>query len=207
MKRTFNGTLALALLAVAVAAVAAGCRSDGKDAAADTMTAEDAARDVDAALVSDVRDAAEADGIIAQHTLYPHHFTPGSATLNSLGQRDVAVLAAHFAAPGTGGSTGGGGGPRTLNVRRGDAPDALYDARVRAVTDELSRGGIAADRVRIADGRPGGAGMESERVKLVLQREAEAKPYYEDDDSGGGGLEELLGKQSGGGSQDGAQAR
>jgi hypothetical protein len=70
--------------------------------------------------------------------------------------------------------------PATLSVRRGDASPGLYDARVRAVSAELARGGIAADRVRIADTTPGGDGMVPGKIKVILQRDYANKPYYEE---------------------------
>jgi len=195
MKQTLERTSAarFAALALAVAfAAAGGCQHDtSKEEAAIADLAEDN-RALDAEQVSDVIDLTIQNGIIAQHTLYPHHFTQGGATLNSLGERDVAVLAEHFRS-----QPAVEGVQWTLNVRRGNAPDALYSARVKAVTDGLNRGGLAADSVRVADGMPGGEGMHSERVRVVLESEAVAEPYYKED-SGSSGGQQTSGSSSGG---------
>jgi hypothetical protein len=103
------------------------------------------------------------NAIIAQHTLFPYHFATGSATLNELGLRDLAVLAAHYQKY-----------PKytsRLNVRRGNAAADLYDMRVSAVVNKLVEWDVQADRVEIADAVPGGDGVSSERVLLILDRE------------------------------------
>src|SRR5690349_11711373 len=66
------------------------------------------------------------DAIIRQHTLYPYHFVENSATFNELGWRDVRVLSTHFVSY-----------PGPLNVRKGDTPEVLYKARVKAVVDAM----------------------------------------------------------------------
>jgi len=96
--------------------------------------------------------------IISQHTLYPYHFVTGSPELNELGQRDLNVLADHFV------KVGG-----DLNVRRGDATQALYEGRVKSVLERLSSAGVGSDAVAIKDGLPGGEGIASERVIVILK--------------------------------------
>jgi hypothetical protein len=169
----------------------AGCASDnGEKSRAERhqkeempITTDDDARDFDAAIVRAHQDDFEAAGIIRQHTIYPYHFVADSPTLNELGARDVRILAGHYASLGA----DRGVPPATLSVRRGDAPPGLYDARVRAVTAELARGGVPNDRVRIADAAPGGDGMLPGRIKVILQRDAENEPYYEVHEGGSGG--------------------
>lgn len=99
------------------------------------------------------------NAIIRQHTLYPYHFVENSATLNALGEREAHVLASHFK-----------NNPGPLNLRRGPESDALYQARSQAVKDAMTAAGVAADRIAIADGMPGGDGMGSSQVVLVLER-------------------------------------
>ena len=131
------------------------------------------------------------NAIISEHTLYPYHFIKNGADLNELGQRDLAVLTRHFA------KNGG-----QLNIRRLDASDALYEARVSVVCNELKDAGIDMTRispseqqleasaakvsevrhallgagitttgVSIWDGMPGGSGMSSGRVLVILEQE------------------------------------
>jgi hypothetical protein len=154
------------------------------------VTTEEDGREFDAAIVRAHQNDFEAAAVIRQHTIYPYHFAAESATLNELGQRDVAILAGHFAnLPADGGIP-----PATLSVRRGDASPGLYDARVRAVTAELARGGVPNDRVRVADTVPGGDGMLPGKIKVVLQRDMENEAFYDVHESTGGG-----GGSSGGG--------
>ena len=109
-----------------------------------------------------MRNASLNNAIIAQHTLYPYHFAAGSAVLNDLGQRDLHVLADHFVK--TGGEL-----PGELNVRRGNAAEALYEARVKVVLEHLSAAGVKDGLVSVKDGPAGGEGMASERVIVILK--------------------------------------
>ena len=109
-----------------------------------------------------MRNASLNNAIIAQHTLYPYHFAAGSAVLNDLGQRDLHVLADHFVKT-------GGDLPGELNVRRGNASDALYEARVKVVLEHLTAAGVRDGLVAVKDGPAGGEGMVSERVIVILK--------------------------------------
>lgn len=107
-------------------------------------------------------DLAIQNAIIAQHTIYPYHFVNNSAALNALGQRDLAVLANHFAQ-----------NPGELTVRRDQADNALQQARIETVMARLSEGGVEASRIRISDGMAGGAGMSTSDIIEVLVRSRE----------------------------------
>jgi hypothetical protein len=116
------------------------------------------ASDLDARLVKEIESPEMAGAVITEHTLYPYHFIADSSALNELGERDMQVLAAHFR-----GKSG------DLNVRRGAASKELYNARIAGVLEQLRRNGVAINRIKIADGLPGGDGMTSERVVKILQ--------------------------------------
>jgi len=197
MKRSTNKLrlATRAMLASAVAAVAlhsaGGCRSaeDREAEAAAELSREEAARELDAGLVRAIRDPAVDNAIITQHTLYPYHFVTGGSTLNELGQHDVAVLAEHY-------RTLGNGATASLSLRRGGASDALYDARVKAVTGELARAGIKGDGVEINNAVAGGDGIRGQRLTTVMQRDRENKSYYGEEENGS--IIELIGKSSGG---------
>lgn len=107
-------------------------------------------------LVNTFEDAAIDNAIIVQYTLFPYHFVNNAAALNELGRHDLDVLAAHYK-----------GHPGPLNVRQGGVPAELYEARVREVTWQLVMAGVDRDRITVADGLPGGDGMESERVLMI----------------------------------------
>ncbi len=113
---------------------------------------------LDVELVNTLNNIAVENAIITQHTLYPYHFTPNAAELNELGQRDLAVLARHFAAH-----------PGTLNIQGGNVSDDLYKARVAHVLSGLKAAGVDADRIGISAGMPGGSGMPAEQVVTFLQ--------------------------------------
>jgi len=61
-----------------------------------------------------------------------------------------------------------------LNVRRGDVPVELYERRVSFVTDQLRQAGVEVGRMGLSDGMPGGTGMSSNRVVLILAEETES---------------------------------
>jgi hypothetical protein len=113
---------------------------------------------INSQLVNSYNDIAIQNAIIAQHTLFPYHFVQDGAELNELGRRDLAVLTGHFM------KNGG-----DLNVRRHDTPADLYEARVNLVRDRLQKAGIDTGRMRTSDGMPGGSGMASERILVILE--------------------------------------
>jgi hypothetical protein len=127
------------------------------------------ASDLDARLVKEIESPEITGAIITEHTLYPYHFIADSATLNELGERDLRVLAEHFR-----GKSG------DLNVRRGAASKELYTARIAGVLNQLRTHGVAVNRIKVADGLPGGEGMTSEQVVKILQLPS----LYSDSDTG-----------------------
>lgn len=104
--------------------------------------------------------------IISQHTLQPYHFRPAAAMLNELGDRDLNVLAAHYQTT-----------PGRLNVRRGEADDALYEARVAYVMQALEQAGVDVNRVTVEDDLPGGPGLVSERSLVILGNDVPMQTY------------------------------
>ena len=115
------------------------------------------APDLDSRLVQEIESPEITGAIVSEHTLYPYHFVTDSTTLNELGERDLRVLAAHFR-----------DNSGDLNVRRAGASKELYNARVASVLEQLRRHGVAVNRIKVADGLPGGEGMTSERVVKIL---------------------------------------
>lgn len=108
-------------------------------------------------MVASISDTAINRAIVSQHTLYPYHFEANAAALNELGHHDLDTLAEHFRDY-----------PGQINIRQGDIDTALYDARVTKVVTALQMAGVLTDRVKIADELPGGTGMGSEQVLVVL---------------------------------------
>lgn len=56
--------------------------------------------------------------------------------------------------------------PGSLNIRRGDTPVALYDARVAHAVQQVKEAGVKTDRLTVSDGMP------SERVVTILSESA-----------------------------------
>jgi len=121
-------------------------------------------RAINTELVNSLYDIAMENAVISQHTLFPYHFIENASGLNELGQRDLTILARHFME-----------NPGCLNVRRNDVPADLYEARVNLVSDKLKQAGVKTDRINISDGMPGGSGMASERVVIILDYELAQK--------------------------------
>jgi len=146
------GVLAICL----VGSLSVGCQENLQESQRD--------RDLDVGLVNSLNDAGVENAIIAQHTLYPYHFVPNAEELNELGLRDLSVLARHFAQH-----------EGILNVRRGETPAELYEARVTSVIEGLKKAGVDVGRMAIADSMPGGPGMPSERVVTVVEKSLEGR--------------------------------
>jgi hypothetical protein len=130
----------------------------------DQVTAQKS-QNVDAELVRALNAVGVESAIISQRTIYPYHFVSDSDELNALGQRDLMVLARHFKDH-----------AGALNVRRDDTDAALYEARVAAVLAALKEAEVDTDRLTVSDSMPGGDGMASERVIVVLSETAASSP-------------------------------
>jgi hypothetical protein len=118
---------------------------------------------IEGELVNSYNDIALQNAIISQHTLFPYHFVKNGAEFNELGSRDFGVLVKHFTK-----------NPGPLNIRRGDSPVDLYQARIHLVLDGLKQAGIDTGQITISDGMPGGSGMPSEKVITILEESEEA---------------------------------
>ena len=119
-------------------------------------------KNLDVELVNTLNNIGVENAIITQHTLYPYHFGADAGELNELGQRDLMVLARHFKSH-----------PGILNIRRAEAREELYDARVAHVLSRLKDAGVETSRMSVSDGMPGGSGMPSESVVTILQVQEE----------------------------------
>jgi hypothetical protein len=109
----------------------------------------------DIQIVDTVRDSGVKAAIIAQHTLFPYHFETDGDMLNTLGERDLAVLAAHLRVH-----------PGQINVPRGSMDAKMYDARVAHVNEALHAAGVNADNVKIVDAM-GGTNMNTPSEDVI----------------------------------------
>jgi hypothetical protein len=117
---------------------------------------------INSQLITSYNDIAMQNAIISEHTLYPYHFVKNSAELNELGQRDLSALASHFIKH-----------AGHLNIRQHNTPADLYKARVNLVLERLQEAGIDMEKMSISDDMPGGSGMPSERMIVILEEEQE----------------------------------
>ena len=117
---------------------------------------------INSQLVNSYNDIAIQNAIVSQHTLFPYHFINNGAEFNELGQRDLAALTSHFIKH-----------PGHLNIRRHNTTADLYDARVNMVHKRLQEAGIDMERISISDDMPGGSGVASERVLIILKKASE----------------------------------
>lgn len=112
---------------------------------------------VNCELINIYKDTSVQNAIISQHTLYPYHFVKNGAELNELGLRDLGVLSAHFAKH-----------PGQLNIRHDNISTNLYSDRINFVLDKLKAAGINTRDVVVADGMPGGSGIASEAIIVIM---------------------------------------
>jgi len=120
-------------------------------------------KDLDIELIKAINNIGLENAIVVQHTLYPYHFVANGDGLNDLGRRDFGVLASHYKEH-----------PGPLTIRQGDAPAELYERRVAHVSQRLQQAGVEVSRVGLSDGMPGGTGMPSGRVVLIIREETES---------------------------------
>lgn len=113
---------------------------------------------INSELINSYNSVAIENAIISQHTLYPYHFVKNSAELNELGDRDLGVLSKHFM-----------NHPGRLNIRRDDISADLYQARIDLVLERLKDAGTNAEQISISDNMPGGTGMSSEKILIILE--------------------------------------
>ena len=108
-----------------------------------------------------VWDEQTANAVVSQRALYPYHFEAGTAELNLLGRRDVKILANRF-----------GGNLPAVSLAKGDASEALYEARRTSVAACFAELGVEVPLERISAGFPGGDGMGTTEL---LEKAAETE--------------------------------
>jgi hypothetical protein len=142
----------------ALVVIAAGCAH--KRPAQKTQAARARQAEVtDMQIVDAVRNSGVKAAIISQHSIFPYHFVRDGETLNDLGKRDLAVLAAHLRAH-----------PGELNMPRGATNADRYADRKMRVMEALSAQGVNANQVHIVDTfASGGESAPSEDVVRELR--------------------------------------
>jgi len=108
------------------------------------------------------------NAIVSQRTLFPYHFVNNSAELNELGKNGLDVLIKHFVK-----------NPGELNIRQGEVSNRIYQARVNLVLEKMQEAGIDRNKITISDGMPGGSGMSSEEVSVILKNDSKADKKIE----------------------------
>ena len=143
--------LSMMIMTVLFCILTVGCQEDMKESPNNHL--------INSRLVNSYNDIAIQNAIVSQHTLFPYHFVKNGAELNELGQRDLAALTSHFIKH-----------PGHLNIRRHNTTADLYEARVNMVHERLQEAGIDMERISISDDMPGGSGIASERVLIILEQ-------------------------------------
>lgn len=118
----------------------------------------------DAAFAREPFDDQVRAGVLRQRALYEHHFEHDSARLNSLGMRDVGILASAM-------SDAGG----RISVQRGSASKELYAARLATVRSAIAAKGVPAKRVKLDDSGAGGIGVATSEA-IVIRARMEERP-------------------------------
>lgn len=174
---------AASLAAAGLMALIGGCEATEKQ----DDPAEAEVR-VNAAIVQMHFDEQARAGAIAGRTIYPYHFLPDQARLTPLGADHVQALALamlEIDSPSI-----------RVNVRRGDAPAELYDARIAALRERFAEAGAMPERIVFADGLSGGKGMSGKSLAAAERAGVS---------SGGRSRGEGSASISGGGSSSGGQ--
>lgn len=96
-------------------------------------------------------------GVIAEHSLRPYHFVERSASLNELGQTHVQILADHYAS-----------NPGQVHLNSDEHSEKLRKQRIETIVSALEEGGVDTARVQIREDLPGGDGMSSREVLLII---------------------------------------
>ena len=155
----------IASLAVPAALLAAACSPKPPDEADRIRIEDHLLEPVDRQFATQPFDDQVRAGVIRQRTIFDHQFLPGSASLTTLGSRDIGYLAEAMRLDGG-----------TIAVRRGHADERLYVARMDSVRRALAVRGIAPDRIALSDGLPGGSGVESGE-SLIIRDQVRKVPF------------------------------
>lgn len=145
-----------ALLAVPLAVACQAPTGPARNASQSESISDDRMLAVDKYYAREPFDDQARAAVIRQRALFDQHFRPGSADLNPLGERDLAILADAVAEDGG-----------SISVRRGSVGERLYKARVETVRNGLLAAGIEAKRIRIDDASPGGEGTSTSEAILI----------------------------------------
>ena len=146
-------TLCLAMLAPV------GCSSEPKKDPDRRELADDKQYELDQQFVREPFTDQMRLGVVRQRSMGEEHFLPGSSSLSPLGRRDLTILAE--ALRDDGGS---------IAIRRGQADDALYDARIGEVRRRLEATGIARARIVLNQAPAGGTGVATSAAFLIREK-------------------------------------
>jgi hypothetical protein len=157
-RKWFSASIGGAPLLATAMVLAAGCQSKPKVGPASIHVPSEAevnAHTLDSSFTQQMR-----NGAAVGRTIYPHHFVVGDAALTLVGQRHFNALL-----------------PRSdidqvrVSVPRGDASDALYQARLDGLRRRFIEAGYDEERFALVDALPGGDGISSDRVLLLAAKE------------------------------------
>ena len=145
----------------------AACMSQPKPQPNSVRVQDDVQREADRKFAQEPFDDQVRQGVIRQKAIFESQFKPDTADLNSIGQRNVHILAQAMR------ESGG-----RIAVPRGSANGTLHTARLNAVRKALTDEGIARDRVEVGDGNAGGPGLSTAEA-LSIRASIAKKPMQE----------------------------
>ena len=156
--RTLIVTAASAALFVA----GSGCQQQQKGETAEApFTGPDEQTTLNESMVRTLFTQSQRNAIIAEHTIYPHHFERNSTDLTVLGEKQVEVLASAYRS-----------GPGPLSIIRGGTSNELYDGRVKTVIALLADQGVDTARLTVGEYLPdSGTIMTSDRAVEAVRPE------------------------------------
>ncbi|MFM1831642.1 MAG: hypothetical protein RLZZ558_1982 [Planctomycetota bacterium] len=152
-------TASRALIAALALVAASGCMTPPDKSGEQVTIPDDVQHEADREFVREPIQDQIRQGVLRQRTIFAYQFQPDSASLTTVGRRNLKILAESMT------STSG-----RVGVERGDAAPALYSARLGEVRRQLQSLGIAPDRIELADTASGGTGVNSADALYIRER-------------------------------------
>ena len=166
MPSALGSTKSFLAMSLAAAALLSGCA--GKQGGlADVEWNDQARRDTNAWMIRTYQGQQVENAITRQHTIWAHHFVQGTTSLTPRAERDLGILRDHYLR-----HDGG-----VLTVRRGDASDELFEARLAVLDSWLSDEGVRMASVTVEHDLYTGDGKRSTRAAQDYVRPSSDEPY------------------------------
>lgn len=154
------------LIAAMLAAMTTGCANQHHELSGVEWN-DQARRDTNAWLLRTYQGQQIENAVTRQHTIWSHHFVQGTTSLTPRAERDLGILRDHYLR-----HDGG-----VLTVRRGEAGDELFEARLATLEDWLEGEGVRLASVTVEHDLYTGDGKRSTRAAQDYVRPSSEEPY------------------------------